>query len=802
MIKLRWFVLVAMAVTLSAVATNVEMNDEMVVADVTPIGINFGGNRYYSPPKLKISYQENFEGTDYRQCHTGFLETNGFTTLYGKKRAVESWWKRNGFTSDFFSGAKVTVLSGPAEGQTATVKGVVFNDYDAYGKGAAPYLKFLFEESIQLPSSGGKAGILLQVDRRDEGCAGQTVGHWMGKGVSLSNDIDPEGFGRSCLSLDAGQGSAQFRTPTCWNRFLDNNGAWIVKFKAKAASGDAQLVLRSDPGGSETISLDDEWKTHEVKLDVSGFVSGSAERSSMVTFVFFAPSGKVLIDDIVSCKQEAFENPTVFRDDFVESLRALNPGILRKLMMGGSMRDYLEPPARSFRVSNTLGKPAGSLTGRAHLDYGAGEMLALAEELGAEAWFNIPGTLYPEEMDLFMEYLGGPVTTEGGKLRAEQGHPEPWTKTLKKIYVEPGNECWNNAAPFLASGYNGPDYWQELFTRVKESEYYSPNIICMAAGQNYMDWMSKQILADAPAADRYAIAPYQTHGLNASDLDIWLDVESVTTNGIAPDYVVTTNSVLNKQKFFRWAMAYPFHTLKHSMPKQAAVSKSTGVEFSLYEVNWHMTGGDIRANTKNHDPRLLESVNSFVASVPGAIGHFNHLLSLMRDYQIRSQCHFTFGGQYFEVKLWGAVLNYKKGEERMRPSGFALSMINKAIFGDMIGADVSDAPTFTATGLDIGGQKKKVGTTENPAITAYAFKDDECRSLILFNMDLNDAQTVTLGLPKGGTAKTQLLASTNYDDNNEFENGDPSVVIQNGTLELKDKMEITLPPASIMTLVW
>ncbi len=338
----------------------------------------------------------------------------------------------------------------------------------------------------------------------------------------------------------------------------------------------------------------------------------------------------------------------------------------------------------------------------------------------------------------------------------------------------------------MASGYNGPDYWQELFTRIKESKYYSPNIICMAAGQNYMDWMSKQILADTPAADRYAIAPYQIHGLKASDLDTWLDAEGV----------------LDQQAMYRWALAYPFHTLKHSMPKQAAVSKSTGKEFAIYEVNWHLTGEDIRPNAKNHDPRLLETVNSFVASVPGAIGHFNHQLSLMRDYQIRSQCHFTFGGQYYEVKLWGAVLNYKEGEERMRPSGLALSMINQAIFGDMIGAGVSDAPTFTATGMNLTNQKNTVGTTENPLITAYAFKDEDCRSLILFNMDLNEKQAITLDLPKGGTATTQLLAPENYDDNNEFENGEPSVVIQNGTLELKEKMEITLPPASLMTLVW
>jgi len=397
MIKSKWLVLVAMAVASNATATTVEVKDETVVADVTSIGINFSENKYHKPPKLKLFYQENFEGTDYRQCHKGFLEEDGITTLYAKKRIVDRYWEKLGLTSNFYQGAKVTVLSGSAKGQTTTIKGLCFKDYDLYGKGGEPFLKFIFEEPITL--SGGEekdAGVLLQVDRRDEGCAGQTFGYWMGTGASLSSEVDPGGFGRSCLLLDAEKGKAFYRTPTSYQKFVDNNGTWIIQFKAKAASDDASLALSADPGVSETVDLDDEWETHEIRLDVSGFSSDGGERSSMVAFVFSASSGKVLIDDIVTRKDEEHKNPTVFRDDFVDALRALNPGILRKLMMGGSIRDYLEPPIRSFRVSNSIVKPAGPIAMRAHTGYGAGEMLALAEELGAEAWFNIPGTLYPK----------------------------------------------------------------------------------------------------------------------------------------------------------------------------------------------------------------------------------------------------------------------------------------------------------------------------------------------------------------------------------------------------------------------
>jgi hypothetical protein len=768
--------------TLQLSAATLTVKDEPVIKDVTPLGINFTGHNYYAAPKLKISYQENFEGTDYRQCHMGLLEADGLTTEYGKMKNVDRWWPKLGLLDNFYPGAKVTVLSGPAKGQTTTIKELSSQDYDQYGKGAEPFLKFVFETPLDLVSPVEGAGVLIQLNHRDEGCTGQVYGYWMGKGVSLSPDVDPDGFGQSCLLLDGGAGNAFYRTATSYQEFLDNNGTWNIRFKARAASAGAQLTVKADPvGTSEPVDLDDRWKEHEMNMEISGFESSGGDRSSMVTFIFSAPSGQVLLDDIQIRKNESSSNPTVFRDDFVDSLRQLNPGILRRLMMGGAMRDFLEPPLRSFRVSNVITKPVGPVALRKHDDYGFGELLALAEELGAEAWFNIPGTLYPEEMALLMEYLGGPVTTEGGKIRAAQGHPEPWTKTIKKIYLEPGNEAWNTMFNFIAGGYDGPDYWQDLFTRVKESPYYSDNIVCMAAGQNYSSHKSRKILGDTPAADRYAIAPYQVHNIRASELENWPE----------------------KADFFRWALAYPFYSMKHSMPRQDAVMKSTGKEFAIYEVSWHPTGGDVRPHGKNHDPKLLEWVNSFVSSVPAALGNFNHHLALLRDYGIRAQCFFNFGQRkYYEINLWGGVLNYKQGEERVRPTGLALSMINQAIFGDMVKVDLAGVPTFTATGMDIAGARKQVGTAENPAITAYAFKEGDRRSLILFNMDLSNAQSATLTLPKGGTAKTQLLAPANYDDNNELENGAPSVVIQDGELVLSEQTEITLPPSSLMTLVW
>lgn len=779
--KVVLFAVSICAVSLSAAATTVSVSDTPVTKDVIPIGCNFGGQSYYSPPLLKVAYHENFEGTDYRQCHSGWLEKDGFTTEYISKATTgKEWWGKLGLGSNFYPGAKVTVLSGSAKGQTAVIKEITFADYDRYGKGAEPFMKFVFETPIDFSGTAGKEGVLIEQNRRNEGCTGQIPGYWMNANCSLTNDTATDNFGKSSLLLDATSGEAFYRTPTIWQKYLDNNGKWFVRFKAKAADSKAKLVVKADgTSGSKPVDLSDEWKDYTLEMDISGYKASGGDRNSMVCFVFSASGGKVLIDDITNRKDEPFKNKSAFRDDFVESMRALHPGILRNLMMGGAMRDYLESPLRSCRVANSIVDAVGPVSLRHPADFSAGEMFGLAEELGTEAWFGIPGTLYPEEMDLFMEYIGGPVTTEGGKIRAAQGHPEPWTKTLKKIYVEPGNEAWNTMFGFLAGGYNGPDYWQDLFSRVKKSPYYSPNVICMAAGQNYAADMSKKILADTPAADCYAIAPYQVHSINAKAF---------------------TNNWPEKQDFYRWALAYPFYNLKKNMPNQYSVSKATGKEFAVYECNWHMTGGNIDKN----NPLVLEYVNSFLGSVPAAIGNFNHMLTMMRDFNVRSQCFFTFSQEnYNGIKLWGAVLNYKEGEERQRPNGLALGMINQAVFGDMVKAEVSGSPMFSATGPDITGARSAVGTAQNPAVTAYAFKDDKRHSLVLFNMDLTAEQPVELKIPAGGKAKTILLAPAKFDDNNEFESGEPAVSVKDGEIaDLGSDTVIKLPPASIMTVIW
>ena len=56
----------------------IQTSEQVLVADCTRLGINVGGDTYYSGAALvKKRVCENFEGTSYRQCHFGPLLSDG-----------------------------------------------------------------------------------------------------------------------------------------------------------------------------------------------------------------------------------------------------------------------------------------------------------------------------------------------------------------------------------------------------------------------------------------------------------------------------------------------------------------------------------------------------------------------------------------------------------------------------------------------------------------------------------------------------------------------------------------------------
>ncbi|MFQ6096899.1 MAG: hypothetical protein ACE5O2_04170 [Armatimonadota bacterium] len=755
----------------------VEIGDRVLVPDTMRFGLNLGGDAYYSGAALvKKRVTANFEGTMYRQCHFGPVQD---------ERGCTTWFRDWGSWDDILVGARFTILSGPAKGTSGTIIEVAKKTVQHQGQ-PKEFRYFVFDR--QVPAGGPNVGILVEAPRLRDGQFRSLDGFWSSKANGIAiGDVPPGSFGHAAAVLDGRAEKGHLRFSTHYQRYGETNGTWHVDFWAKARSGSPQLRVtcdREEWGEDRALQVGREWEHHELVLRATGVPEPKGvEDNPMLFFRFEVTDGAILLDD-VEIWMEDDTNPTVFRDDVVETLKRYKPGVVRYLQMGGSTLDNcLSPPLRSFTYASQNGAKVGPYESHNRDPYSLHEMYELCELLGSDPWYCLPGTLTQSEMKTFMEYLGAPPDVGYGKVRARLGHPRPWTQVFQHIHVEFGNEAWNNAGPYQCGGFNGKDYWRDLIETGKSSPYYRDNVLFHAGGQAVNTWLAARILKIAPDADRYAVAPYIIHNFTQAQA-----------------------RVLNTpDRLFRWAFAYPIlrsTTEQGTMVRNRVLTDDAGMELSVYEVNHHITGGD----------GPLEPRNMLVTSIGGGLNVVNAMLLMLREQHARTQCLFSLAQHHYNarnvgpVRLWGTALNMRRGHERYRPTFLACALANKVIGGDLVETSLrGELPTFSASGV-FEGSKEPRTVEDLPALWSYAFKDGKRMGLILINLDTTNAHPVKVafdGQVVDGRAKTWRLVADRIEASNEDERPAPEVTVQAETLtSFASGSELTLPPFSMLGLRW
>ena len=117
-----------------------------------------------------------------------------------------------------------------------------------------------------------------------------------------------------------------------------------------------------------------------------------------------------------------------------------------------------------------------------------------------------------------------------------------------------------------------------------------------------------------------------------------------------------------------------------------------------------------------------------------------YCLNYMRSFDWKPQAAFTLA-QYASggVRIWGLYRDIM-ATGRPRPTGLALALANRAIMGDMVRVDISDVPTIPVPAVN--------GITDPidiPALDAFAWRDGDAWSLMLFNLSVDAAYTIDLG---------------------------------------------------------
>jgi hypothetical protein len=760
-------------------ATTVRLTDNVLVPDVSRLGVHMTGDNYYDSPMRKHRVEENFEGTVVRfVCRINIED----------ERTVIGHFSVDPLLLAKLPGATYMILSGPDAFRRGRI---VAAEEASPGEKRSP-IRYVLDRPFRPHEK--ENGIMVQVDLRGQGFhpGWAKQRKWQDATVPEYFECSPsnvvvkvpaatDSAGRCSMKLaPPASGSSYIAFRMQFASVAPTHGRFHVRLKARQTASENQgtlLLALAGPGAkvlegysSETIPTD-QWQTIEKTFDVA-----EQDGPNLLYTVVLAEGGDILIDDVVAWR-EGDTNPTAYRDEFVELIRGLEPGVLRYLINNsGTLESRLPPP---------LGQYACGIgyTGSKE-DFGMHEFLELCEHLECDPWYTLPGTLTREEMSQLMEYLAAPADTGYGQVRASLGHPQPWTETLKNIYLQFGNEV----ITFAGRGYPGPDYWQGLIAAAKASPHNRANITFIVDRQTG----AGRVLGNAPNADRLCMNSYIMYALRQEFIE-----------GRSRDDVL------------RYVLSHPYQFWLHepTWQKDIALANSFGKEISIYEGgNFHTTFGDAP----------VDLINDIVTSQAGGLAATLDMLVGLKAHGIRTQNSFnlsqfsfapggSFGDIQGRVRLWGGVIESEDGR-RYRPRMLQLMAANQVIGGDLVETTHSgEEPTFTVHGRFsnyYGGIKNPREATlpSLPVIDSYGFIEGKRRGLILMNLDpcrFHDVNIDFAGEAAERRAQMWMIAPESPWDDNEPEHEQPQVTLEESTLEdLVSGTSLRLAPAAFAAIEW
>jgi len=143
-------------------------------------------------------------------------------------------------------------------------------------------------------------------------------------------------------------------------------------------------------------------------------------------------------------------------------------------------------------------------------------------------------------------------------------------------------------------------------------------------------------------------------------------------------------------------------------------------------------------------------------------------------------------------------------KSRYRPTWLALTAVNRGIFGDLLTTSHTGAkPVFKAVDIDHRG--KEIKRPSYDCLWSYTFKNGSKRSIILANLDVAKSLPVVIRVPGKPNAKARMWRSEgkSFLATNDFEKANPEAFLKSSTIaDFKDGYTMTLPPATITTIVW
>lgn len=359
-------------------------------------------------------------------------------------------------------------------------------DIDAAQRGPAvsPTHYGIFYEDINHAADGGLYAELIRNrsfeddtmqmwrrrNRRRDGQEGQTdappqqprISNWFSVGEAqmklvkegLLNEVQ-----HNALSVTIKRNGDGVRNEGFWGMNAVKGRKYKLSFWAKSDKkykGTITARLQSVDGQSlgevkMKVSFAKKWNKYTAEIVATG-------DDPKAEFTLTADKAGEFQIDVVSLFPPTFKDrENGMRPDLAQMLADMHPRFMR--FPGGCFVEGQLSPDNAFRWKRTIG-PIEEREGHPNVNWGYRtsdgigfhEYLQLSEDLGAKPLFVVNvgiwhgGCTPYDQIDEWieecldaLEYANGDVTTKYGKMRAENGHPEPFNLE----YIEIGNENYN-----------------------------------------------------------------------------------------------------------------------------------------------------------------------------------------------------------------------------------------------------------------------------------------------------------------------------------------------------------------------
>ena len=319
----------------------------------------------------------------------------------------------------------------------------------------------IFYEDINYASDGGLYAELIR--NRSFEYDAEKPAHWKAEGSNIS--LVTEGL------LNEKQGHALRLETAAAGGGISNEGYWGINAVAGTQYKLSFWVAPQLPKGGEAIFkaslkskdgkllgqtvLTQKLKKGWQKLETT--IIPEASDPQAVFYLQMEKPGTVLLD-VVSLFPPTFKGrENGCRIDLAEKLEALSPAFMR--FPGGCYVEGNKAPENAYHWERTVG-PIEQRPGHMNANWGYPttdglgfhEFLLLCEDLNAKPLYVVNigiwhggctplNELQPwiDECLGALEYANGPVTSHYGKMRADNGHPEPFNIA----FIEIGNENYN-----------------------------------------------------------------------------------------------------------------------------------------------------------------------------------------------------------------------------------------------------------------------------------------------------------------------------------------------------------------------